>query len=448
MSGRASGGRGTPLEQRPAVGERRLREGRLDGERRVEQPGARMSVASAASSEPRLALRLGAFYFASFATLGLNAPYFPLWLESHGFRGAPMGAIAALSPGMSFFGPPLVGLLSDARGARGNLLSAACALSCSALIGLSLCELLGTSSSFGVVFAAVLVYAACRSPMILLVDRITIEHGGDYGRRRVWGSVGFMLAAIAFGRWCPPESTRWLPAAMATTLAIAFVLSLSLPRATLAARALGGSTLGSARSLFEQRRFVAFLLGSALSAASHSCYDLCGALFFRDLGASKDTIGLLYGTAVLAEIALLAGAGPLWSRVRPELVLMAAYAGAALRWACLSLLASTSLAFLLQPLHAVSFGLMWMASLEYVRRVSTPEVLGSAQGAFMAANAGGGVLGMLSWGPLYASHGGPFVFRLAALLSLAAAALLGAGFSRARAPGGSKAPGYAGRRGG
>jgi len=328
-------GRGTPVEQRarPSASAVCARAG-LDGERRVEQPRARMSVASAASSEPRLALRLGAFYFASFATLGLNAPYFPLWLEAHGFRGAPMGAIAALSPGMSFFGPPLVGLLSDARGARGNLLSAACALACSALIGLSLCELFGTSSSFGVVFAAVLVYAACRSPMILLVDRITLEHGGDYGRRRVWGSVGFMLAAIAFGRWCPPESTRWLPAAMATTLAVAFVLSLSLPRATLAARAPAGRALGSARSLFEQRRFVAFLLGSALSAASHSSYDLCGALFFRDLGASKDTIGLLYGTAVLAEIALLAGAGPLWSRVRPELVLMAAYAGAALRCYC------------------------------------------------------------------------------------------------------------------
>jgi PPP family 3-phenylpropionic acid transporter len=404
-----------------------------------------MSVASAASFEPQLARRLGAFYFASFATLGLNSPYFPLWLEAHGFRGAPMGMIAALSPGMSFFGPPLVGLLSDARGARGNLLSAACALSCSALMGLSVCELVGVSRSFGVVFAAVLVYAACRSPMILLADRITLEHGGDYGRRRVWGSVGFMLAAVAFGRWCPPEATRWLPVAMASTLAVAFVISLSLPRATLAARAPTGSAFGPARGLLGQPSFPAFLVGSALAAASHSSYDLCGSLFFRDLGASDDTIGLLYGTAVLAEIVLLAAAGPLWSRLRPELVLGVAYAGAALRWTCLSLLTSTSLAFLLQPLHAVSFGLMWMASLEYVRRVSAPEALGSAQGAFMAANASGGVLGMLSWGTLYASHGGPFVFRVAALLSLAAAGLMALVFSRSRTLRAPDRPGYVGR---
>jgi PPP family 3-phenylpropionic acid transporter len=407
-----------------------------------------MSVAFAASSQPGLARRLGAFYFASFATLGLNSPYFPLWLEAHGFRGAPMGVIAALSPGMSFFGPPLVGLLSDARGARGNLLSAACALSCSALAGLALCELFGASRAFGVVFAAVLVYAACRSPMILLADRITLEHGGDYGRRRVWGSVGFMLAAVAFGRWCPPAATRWLPGAMACTLALALGVSLTLPRATLAGPPPAGSAFGSTRDLLERPSFRAFLLASALSAASHSSYDLCGGLFFRDLGASKDTIGLLYGTAVLAEIALLVGAAPLWPRLRPELLLGVAYAGGALRWTCLSLLASTSLAFLLQPLHAVSFGLMWMASLEYVRRVSAPEALGSAQGAFMAANAAGGVLGMLSWGPLYASHGGPFVFRVATLLSLAAAGLMAMVFSRARALGGSQRPGYAARRGG
>jgi MFS transporter, PPP family, 3-phenylpropionic acid transporter len=405
-----------------------------------------MSPPVALSPEPGLARRLGAFYFASFAALGLNAPYFPLWLEAHGFRGAEMGVIAALSPAMSFFGPPLVGLLSDARGARGNLLSAACALGCSAMAGLWLCELLGTSGVFGVVFAAVFFYAACRSPMILLADRITIEHGGDYGRRRVWGSVGFMLAAIAFGRWCPGDATRWLPGAMAVTLAIAFVISLSLPRTT-RTRSLVVAPV-PAQSLLGQSPFRAFLVGSALSAASHSSYDLCGALLFRDLGASEDTIGLLYGTAVLAEIALLVCAGPLWGRLRPELVLGAAYAGAALRWVCLSLLASTTLAFLLQPLHAISFGLMWMGSLEYVRRTSTPEALGRAQGAFMAANAGGGVVGMLSWGPLYASHGGPLVFRIAALLSLGAATLMAVAFSRARSPERRREPGYVGRPGG
>ena len=157
---------------------------------------------------PRLGATLAVFYFASFAALGLYSPYFPLWLDSHGFSGSAMGFIAALSPAMSFFGPPLVGLLSDARGARGNLLSLACVCAGSAMALLCLSELLGLSASFAVVFGAVLAYAACRAPLVLLADRLTIEHGGSYGRRRVWGSVGYMLAATAFGHWCPPGALR------------------------------------------------------------------------------------------------------------------------------------------------------------------------------------------------------------------------------------------------
>jgi PPP family 3-phenylpropionic acid transporter len=89
----------------------------------------------------------------------------------------------------------------------------------------------------------------------------------------------------------------------------------------------------------------------------------------------------------------------------------------------MSLLPSTYLAFPVQPLHAISFGLVWLSSLEYVRRSSEPHTLGSAQGLFMAANAVGGVLGMLTWGPLYEAHGGAVVFRVASVLSMFAAAL-------------------------
>jgi PPP family 3-phenylpropionic acid transporter len=363
---------------------------------------------------------LPVFYFASFAALGLYSPYFPLWLEAHGFRGLSMGLIAALSPALSLFGPPLIGLLSDARGARGSLLSAACALSASAMGGLWVAELFGASRSLGVVFAAVLVYAACRSPLILLADRIAIEHGGNYGRQRLWGSVGYLLAVAAFGRWCPPRAWRWLPGCVALALLTAFVVSLPLPRVRVAPLA---PPLADAQRLLGRRRFVVFLICSATFAASHSSYDLCGSLFFRDLGASGNTLGLLYATGLLAEIGLMAWASAGLRRVSPELLLVCAYAGGALRWLLMSLLSSTAFAFLLQPLHAISFGLVWLSSLEYVRRSSEPQTLGGAQGAFMAANAVGGVLGMLLWGPLYASQGGPLVFLIAAALSIGAAAL-------------------------
>ncbi|MEY4547512.1 MAG: hypothetical protein RL685_3707 [Pseudomonadota bacterium] len=368
------------------------------------------------------------FYFAGFAAIGFHAPYFPLWLEAHGFRGVSMSLIAALSPALSAVAPPLIGVLSDARGGRGSLLSAVSGLACLAMSALTLAEADGLSRTFAVVFACVFVYAACRSPLILLADRIALESSGDYGRRRLWGSIGFLLGALGFGHLCPPEHTRWLPAAVALSLGVAFCVSLRLPRATTApARARFGGELGR---LARQPRMLLLLLGSSLFSFSHASYDLCGSLAFRDLGASTDIIGLLWATGVVAEILLLARATRLLQAARPEYLLVVAYAIGALRWLGMSVLPSAELGFLLQPLHGISFGLVWISSLEVVRRASGPGALGGAQGAFMAANSAGGTLGILVFGPLYAASGAAGVYQLAALVACGAAVLAGFALTR------------------
>ena len=91
--------------------------------------------------------------------------------------------------------------------------------------------------------------------------------------------------------------------------------------------------------------------------------------------------------------------------------------------------------FFTQPLHAVSFALVWLTALEHVRRTSSPETFGTAQGMFMAASAVGSVFGMLVWGPLYAARGGQSVFLWATALGAAAALLAFVGLHRARSAG-------------
>lgn len=330
-----------------------------------------------------------------------------------------MSAIAALTPAMSFIGPPLAGAWSDTRGARGNLLTLVCAIAAAAMLALSAAEAAGLSQSFVIVFAAVFFYAACRSPVIMLADRIALERGGHYGRRRVWGSIGFLLAAAAFGRWFPTESWRWIPLVLASMMGAAALASLRLPRTTTRAAA---PALPVAAKLHAQRRFVAFLICSSLFSASHSSIDLCASLFFRDLGATGAEIGLLWATGVVAEILLMTSAGGALA-VRSETLLVLAYAGGALRWFLTSQLPAPGWGFFTQPLHAVSFALVWLTSLEHVRRTSSPDTFGTAQGLFMAANATGSVLGMLVWGPLYEARGGQSVFLWASALGAMAALL-------------------------
>jgi MFS transporter, PPP family, 3-phenylpropionic acid transporter len=266
----------------------------------------------------------------------------------------------------------------------------------------------------------VLPYALCRSPILLLADRIAIEAGGNYGRRRLWGSLGFLIGAGGFGRVIAPEGWHWLPGYVALALGVAYLASLRLPRVSSAPVV---PVLGESWRLLKQRRFALLLVASSIFSAGHASYDLCSSLYFRDLGAGRDTIGLLWVTGVVAEIVIMALAAPWFGTVHPERWLLLAYAVGALRWLAMAFLPNAGFAFFLQPLHGISFGLVWLSSLEVLKRAAGLHALGGAQGLLMAANAAGGTLGIMVFGPLYAARGGGSVFLLAALLAAAAALL-------------------------
>jgi PPP family 3-phenylpropionic acid transporter len=395
---------------------------------RTTPSGLQPSDAAAADRSPPLepesaARRRGmrTFYFAAFAALGIHAPYFPLWLEAHGFRGVSMSAIAALSPALSMVGPPLVGALSDARGARGNLLGWVCGVACLAMAALAGAEASGHAQSFAVVFGCVLVFSLCRSPILLLADRIALESGADYGRRRALGFDRLLARSERF--WALPARARALVAGRRGAGARARLLQQSAPaaheRAPGAARAAPDAAAGSAAA------------GRALALWFEPVRDepcQLRPVRFARLSRSRrerDTIGQLWATGVLAEILVLAAASRLFQSGRPERLLVLSYGVGALRWLAMSALPNTELAFLLQPLHGISFGLVWLSSLEVLRRVAEPSALGGAQGALMAANSIGGTLGILVFGPLYAARGAASVFHLATLLARCCAAARG-----------------------
>lgn len=356
-----------------------------------------------------------------FGAIGAFSPYFPLWLEAHGFVGIGMSAVAVIAPSMSALGPPLVGALVDRRGARGNVILLASTMATVAMLALWCAAVPGGARGttlFVVVFAVMLAFALCRTTLTMLTDVIAIEEARDYGRRRLWGSIGYMFAASSVGWVLERAGVGWLPLVITVPLAGAAFAGLALPR-----RAPPRPESASApklRGLLGERDFAIFLAASALGWAAHSGYDLCGPLFLRDLGATRDVIGVLWALGVLAEIGLMAVASKLLARVSAERLFALACAGAALRWFAMSALPSVGFAFFVAPLHALSFALMWVASMQQVRRFAERGSLGSAQGLLTASVALGAVGGILGWGPLYASHGGRAVFVVAGLLSLLA----------------------------
>jgi PPP family 3-phenylpropionic acid transporter len=321
---------------------------------------------------------------------------------------------------MGILGPPAVGLFADALGLRGSLLRLACLGACAAMAALAV---LGGAGhlAFGSVLAAVLAFAVFRSPIVMLADVVALERarvaGGAYGKVRLWGSVGFLVTTIAVGRAVDPRAAAPLPATIAAFLLLAVLAAWGLPPSPAAPRL---PVAREARALLAATDFRRFLIVSMLAQLAHAGYDLCFSLHLRDMGVPSPHVGVAWAIGVVFEVVLMACAEPLLARFSAPGLVLFALIGAAARWVLLATVGSFAALLALQPLHAISFGLWWIASLAYVKERAPAQALATAQGLFSAATAVGSVVGMLAWGETYRRAAGPVVFGAAAVTALVA----------------------------
>ena len=383
-----------------------------------------MDRASYICSVSRHTLPLRVFFFASFAALGAYSPFFPRWLVARGIEGAAMGAVLAMVPAMGIVGPPLAGFVADALGLRSALLRVACLGSFLAVAFLAAAGLAHHRLGFVTVLAAVTVFAAFRAPMLLMADVVAVEGercaGTSYGRTRLWGSVGFLVASVGVGRCLDPEGPAALPLVMAVPLLLALLAAFAVPQRSLAPRAPSPRELRTLLASDDFPLLLALAFGAELAISS---YDLCFSLYLADRGASSALIGFAWGLGVFVEILLMMGAGRLLARFRPPSLIAFAIVGVALRCALLAVLHALPALVAVQLLHSPSVCLLWVAALSHVKERVSPLVFAKAQGLFSAAVGAGSVAGMLLWGAVYRRAGGSVTFGLAALVALLVALL-------------------------
>ena len=359
-----------------------------------------------------VALRV--YYFASFAALVTLLPFLPAWLEARGMIGVRMSAVCAIRPIMGVIAPVAFGLLADVFGWRGSLLRVATLCSILAMGVIALASGIGIELGFWALFLSILVYSFFRAPMTLLADVSALEENSSYGRKRLWGSLGFLTLALLVGWLIDPAELAPLPVAVMLVLVPAFLVSFALPR--------GGGR--PSRPVFRDARRLAgswhyrwFLITVVAWTASHAGYNLIISLYLRDLGATTAFIGVAWAVATLAEVGLMAVSSPLIGRFGAPALLVAGIAITAVRWLLIGSVQSLPVLLALQPLHAISFALVWVSALAFVKESAPDHVLATGQGLCSTAFAVGGGLGTMAWGPLYAHSGGVPVFHATAALA-------------------------------
>src|SRR5438128_1598169 len=107
------------------------------------------------------------------------------------------------------------------RAARGWLLRGASAM---AAVGFG--GFFAARNQFGVLVAATALFSLARAPLASMTDAQTFDavrrEGGSYGRIRLWGSIGFLLAALAGGELLDRTNVDWV---MRASLAVLVVMA-------------------------------------------------------------------------------------------------------------------------------------------------------------------------------------------------------------------------------
>jgi PPP family 3-phenylpropionic acid transporter len=128
-------------------------------------------------------------------------------------------------------------------------------------------------------------------------------------------------------------------------------------------------------------------------------------------------IGVFWSIGVIAEIVLFAVAGR-FVRGRHPGILFALGAGSGiLRWIVLGTTDNLWLIILVQPLHAMTFGITHLAAVSFIAR-AIPQQLATTAQSLMATLSMGVFLGSSIWisGPIY-EHFGSQVYYLMAFFS-------------------------------
>src|ERR1700730_1880197 len=258
------------------------------------------------------AMRLSAFYAASFLVTGIQLPFWPVWLASRGLTAREIGVLLAAAIWVKVLATPAIGALADKTGGRHVLMGALAAAALAAYAGLL------SAGSFWLLILLNLVALTAQSALMPLGDTMTLgavrSEGLDYGRIRLWGSVSFIVASIASGAALASSSgERVLPLVLGAS-ALVLLACLCVPSIR---PVKGGARIAGIGSVAGDPRFWVFILAASALQASHQVYYGFGTLYWRSLDFSEPTIGWLWAEGVLAEILLFWQGRRLLARLGP-----------------------------------------------------------------------------------------------------------------------------------
>ncbi len=318
----------------------------------------------------------------------------------------------AAVPLASLFFQPTWGVVADRTGSRQRVLVVL-------TLGISASAwMLSGLAGFVPVLLGLIAFAAFHSSVLPVATSVTLAVVGSegFGKVRMWGTVGFLLAVVSFPRamgWLSTESSdaaqlRWLFPSVAVLALAATAGALLLPRSH---GSEARSRRGQAGRLLRQGPMLRLL---AVVMAIH--FFIQGPIYLFPLyissrGGDASTISYMWVLMLALEIPLVALSGRTLRRFGARGLLNMGLFTEGFRWLICANIHDLRWIAAVQVLHGVAVAGILVGAALYVERLVPPELRSTGQAMVSMAGAGAGAIlsnALAGWSMEYFSVEAPY----------------------------------------
>ncbi|HEV8078357.1 MAG TPA: MFS transporter [Marinobacter sp.] len=338
--------------------------------------------------------RLSNVYFWFFALLGGMLPYWSLYLEGRGFSYLQIASLMATIQLTKIVAPSVWGHLGDRTGQRVRLVRFGAVTGSLCFTGVFL------EPGFVGLLLVMLAFTFFWNAVLPLYEVITLQVLGSqrnqYGKIRLWGSVGFIAAVALIGVLLEWVDIRYLPMLLVPLFAGIAVSAWMLPVEKVVHRQ--KSPRGSLKAILTHPAVIAFFVMNFLLQVAHGSYYTVFSIHLQLHDYGKLAIGLLWSLGVIAEIVLFMVMHRLGARFSVRYIVLAALLLSLLRWLLIAEMVSVlPVLIVAQLLHAASYGALHAVSVQYIQGFFGRHHHGQGQALYSGLTFGaGGALG--AWG--------------------------------------------------
>jgi PPP family 3-phenylpropionic acid transporter len=372
------------------------------------QPISPLSVAASEVQSARRGLIIARlYYFCFFAAIGAFVPFFNIFLEQRGLSGTQIGWLGSIPPLIALAAGPFWSGIADRWQIHRLVLTF-----CIAVAGIISVLFLQATTLPALLFLVIVLFFF-RAPIAPLLDSAVVEMlpavNASYGRQRLWGSVGFILATYGLGQLVNGGNLAWAFWIHGLLLTVACAgLSLFLPLPSSAERV---DLIGGLRTMVGHAQYRGFLLACILLGIGAAGMMNFMGLYVLALGGTQAQVGLTFAVNALAEIPIMYAGGGWFARHGNARLALWGSIGFATVWTMMAFVQTPVQLIAVASLVGVSFGIFWIAAVGYAGEQAPKGMSATAQALMGAALFGlGWSLGALIAGSLWQWTNGHVLF--------------------------------------